>query len=227
MFPGAKENLEPWCRELAARGIFAVAIDAHLHGERSIAGIFHGDDIASLGGEYSIWVHQMSIARTAQDVPIILDALAQRADIDASRVAATGMSMGGSTAMVLAWREPRVRVVASLVGAVDFWWDVTKLPPGLEQEARKESYGPRLRELVASIDPKPRFAQMPPKRLCLINGGRDEYIDLKSIRNFVAELTPLYRESPDRLSFVPFADVGHGVTEEMWQEAQQWIVDNL
>jgi hypothetical protein len=226
-FRGAKENLEPWCRELAARGIFAVAIDAHLHGERSIAGIFHGDDIASLGGEYSIWVHQMSIARTAQDVPIILDALARRADIDASRVAATGMSMGGSTAMVLAWREPRVRVVASLVGAVDFWWDVTKLPPGLEQEARKESYGPRLRELVASIDPKPRFAQMPPKRLCLINGGRDEYIDLKSIRNFVAELTPLYRESPDRLSFVPFADVGHGVTEEMWQEAQQWIVDNL
>ena len=43
---------------LAARGIFAVTIDAHLHGERSIAGIFHGDNIASLGGEYSIWVHQ-------------------------------------------------------------------------------------------------------------------------------------------------------------------------
>ena len=56
--------------------------------------------------------------------------------------------------MVLAWREPRVRVVASIVGAVDFWWDVTKLPPGPEQEARKASYGPRLRELVASIDPE-------------------------------------------------------------------------
>jgi dipeptidyl aminopeptidase/acylaminoacyl peptidase len=160
-------------------------------------------------------------------VPVILDALAQRADIDASRVAATGMSMGGSTTMVLAWREPRVRVVASLVGAVDFWWDVTKLPPGLEQEARKASYGPRLRELVSSIDPKPRFAQMPLKRICLINGGRDEYIDLESIRSFVTQLTPLYRESPDRLRFVPVADAGHGVSEEMWQEARQWIADNL
>jgi hypothetical protein len=32
----------------------------------------------------------------------------------------TDLSMGASTAMVLAWREPRVRVVASVVGAVDF-----------------------------------------------------------------------------------------------------------
>jgi hypothetical protein len=52
--------------------------------------------------------------------------------------------------MVLAWREPRVRVVVSIVGAVDFWWDVTKIPPGPEQEARKASYEPRLRELVAA-----------------------------------------------------------------------------
>ena len=226
-FRGAKEDLEPWCRDLAARGIFAIAIDAHLHGERTIAGVFHGDDIASLGGEYSIWVHQMSIARTAKDVPVILDALARRPDVDVSRVAATGMSMGGSTAMVLAWREPRVRVVASVVGAVDFWWDVTKLSPGPEQEARKATYGLRLRELVDSIDPRPRLAQVPPKALCLINGGADEYIDIESVDRFVAELKPLYREYPGRLRFVPFAEAGHGVTEGMWKEAQEWIVRGL
>jgi dipeptidyl aminopeptidase/acylaminoacyl peptidase len=189
--------------------------------------VFHGDNIASLGGEYAIWVHQTSIARTAKDIPVLLDALARRADVDASRVAATGVSMGGSTAMVLAWREPRVRVVASIVGAVDFWWDVTKLPPGPEQEARKASYGPRLRELVASIDPSPRFSQVPPKALCLINGGRDEYIDIESVRRFVADLKPLYREDPDRLRFLPFAEAGHGVTDDMWKEAQEWIVRGL
>jgi dienelactone hydrolase len=226
-FRGSKENLEPWCRDLAARGIFAVTVDAYLHGERSVAGIFHGDNIASLGGEYSIWVHQTCIARTARDVPVLLDALARRPDVDAARVAVTGMSMGSSTAMVLAWREPRVRVVASIVGAVDFWWDVTKLPPGPEQEARKASYGPRLRELVNSLDPKPRFDRLPPKAICLINGGRDEYIDLESIRRFVADLKPLYDKDPDRLRFVPFPEAGHGVTAAMWQEAQDWIVRNL
>ena len=226
-FRGTKESLEPWCRDLANRGIFAVAIDAHLHGERSIAGIFHGDNIASLGGEYSIWVHQMSIARTAKDISVILDVLSRRPDIDGSRVAATGMSMGGSTAMVLAWREPRVKVVASLVGAVDFWWDVTKIPPGPEQERRKATYGARLRELVTSIDPKPRPAKVPPKALCLINGGRDGYIDLESVRRFVTDLKPHYQADPDRLRFLPFPEVGHEVTGAMWKEAQEWIVRGL
>jgi len=226
-FRGAKENLEPWCRDLATQGIFALSIDAHLHGERSIAGIFHADNIAALGGEYSIWVHQTAIARTAQDVPVILDALSRRSDVDVSRVAATGWSMGGSTAMVLAWREPRIRVVASVVGAVDFWWDVTKLPPGPEQAARKASYGPRLRELVNSIDPQLRFGRIPPKKLCLVNGGRDEYIDIESIRRFVADLKPLYQADPGCLRFVPFPEAGHGVTAAMWQEAQAWIVRGL
>lgn len=226
-FRGAKENLEGWCRDLAARGIFALTIDAHLHGERSIAGIFHGDDIASLGGEYSIWVHQTSIAHTVKDIPVILDALAQRPDVDASRVAATGVSMGASAAMVLAWRESRVRVVASIVGAVDFWWDVTKIPPGPEQEKRKASYGLRVRELVTSIDPKPRLSRIPPKALFLASGGRDEYIDIESVRRFVADLEPLYGKDRDRLRFLPFSNAGHGVTESMWKEAQEWIVRGL
>lgn len=226
-FRGAKENLEGWCRDLAARGIFALSIDAHLHGERSIAGVFHGDNIASLGGEYSIWVHQTSIAHTVKDVPVILDALARRPDIDASRVAATGVSMGASAAMVLAWREPRVCVVAGIVGAVDFWWDVTKIPPGPDQESQKASYSPRLRELVDSIDPKPRFSRIPPKALFIGSGGRDEYIDIESVRRFVADLEPLYEKEPDRLRFLPFPDAGHGVTEAMWKEAQEWIVRGL
>jgi uncharacterized protein len=226
-FRGSKESLEAWNRDLAGRGLFALAIDAHLHGERSIAGVFHGDNIAALGGEYSIWVHQMSIARTVKDVPAILDALARRGDADVSRVAATGMSMGGSTALVLAWREPRVQVVASLVGAVDFWWDVTKLPPGPEQEAKKASYGPRLRELVSSIDPKPRVNRIPPKALFLANGGRDGYIDLESVRRSVADLEPLYGKDRDRLRFMPFPEAGHEVTAAMWKEAQDWIVRYL
>jgi hypothetical protein len=226
-FRGAKENLESWCRDLANRGIFALSIDAHLHGERSIDGVFHGDKIASLGGEYSIWVHQSAIGRTVKDVSVILDTLARRPDVDVSRVAVTGVSMGGSTAMVLAWREPRVRVVASIVGAVDFWWDVTKIPPGSDQEARKASCGSRLRELVDSIDPKTHFGRIPPKALFLANGGHDEYIDIESVRRFVKDLEPLYGKAPSRLRFLPFPDAGHGVTETMWKEAQDWIVQGL
>jgi hypothetical protein len=117
--------------------------------------------------------------------------------------------------------------VASIVGAVDFWWDVTKTPPGPEQESRKASYGPRLRELVASIDPKPRFGRIPPKALFIASGGRDEYIDIESVRRFVADLEPLYKKDRDRLRFLPFSEAGHGVTDAMWKEAKEWIVWGL
>ena len=118
-------------------------------------------------------------------------------------------------------------MVNFLVGAVDFWWDVTKIPPGPKQEEKKASYGPRLRELVASLDPKPRFGRIPPKALFLANAGRDEYIDLESVRRFVADLEPLYGTNQSRLRFVPFPEAGHGVTADMWKQAQDWIVQGL
>ena len=135
--------------------------------------------------------------------------------------------MGGSTAMVLAWREPRVGVVASLIGAVDFWWDMTKIPPGPKQDARKASFGPRLRELVASIDPRTRMNCMPPKAILLVNGGRDPYIDIESVRRFAADLQPLYKGNRDRLRFSPFPEAQHAVSEAMWKEAKEWIVRGL
>ena len=84
-----------------------------------------------------------------------------------------------------------------------------------------------MRELVGSIDPKPRIAQIPPKALCLVNGGQDEYIDIESVRRFVADLEPLYAKDRDRLRFVPFPEAGHGVTAAMWKEAREWIVREL
>ena len=80
---------------------------------------------------------------------------------------------------------------------------------------------------MTSIDPQPRLAQIPPKALCLINGGRDGYIDIDSVRRFVADLTPLYQENQDQLRFLPFPDAGHEVTAAMWKEAQAWIVRKL
>ena len=41
-------------------------------------------------------------------------------------------------------------VVAGLIGAVDFWWDMTKTAPGPDQDAKREALSPRVRQLVAA-----------------------------------------------------------------------------
>jgi dienelactone hydrolase len=225
---GNKEQYPERMKALAEKGLFVVAIDAHLHGERKIPGIFPKDrNLGRLGTDYSIWVHQSAVSHTARDVSKILDALSARPEVDLSRVGVAGISMGSSTCMVLAWKEPRVTVVAGLIGAVDFWYDMTKTPPGKEQDAKRKEMSPRVRQLVDSLDPKGRKASIAPKALFLANGDRDDGIDIKSVRAFVKDLGPSYKEHPERLKLLEEPKTGHRVTDKMWTEGTKWLVLHL
>jgi hypothetical protein len=138
-----------------------------------------------------------------------------------------GISMGASTCMVLAWREPRVTVVVGLIGAVDFWYDVIKIPPGAAQDAKRKALSPRVRQLVASLNPRDRMPAIAPKAVLLANGARDKGIDIQSIKSFVKELGPSYKDHPGRLAFLEEPEVGHTVTDRMWSEATRWLLRHL
>jgi dienelactone hydrolase len=225
---GSKEQNAERLRELAGQGFFVVAIDAHLHGERRVPGIFpKGKSLGGLGDDYSIWVHQTSVAHTARDVSRIIDALSARPEVDLSRIGVGGISMGGSTCMVLAWREPRISVVVGFIGAVDFWYDVTKTPPGPGQDAKRRGLSPRVRQLVDSLDPKGRKSAIAPKALFLANGARDDGIDIASVKKFVKDLRSSYETHPERLLLLEEAKTGHAVTDRMWSEGSKWFLRHL
>jgi dienelactone hydrolase len=225
---GSKEHDGDRMRALAAKGFFVVQIDAHLHGERKVPGMFElRKNMGDLGDNYSIWFHQSAVSHTARDVSRIIDSLSARGDVDVSRIGVMGISMGGSTCMVLAWKEPRISVVVSYIGAVDFWYDVTKTPPGPEQDARRKALSPSVRQLVDSLEPQDRKAAIAPKALFLANGARDKGIDIQSVRTFVKDLRPSYQDHPERLTFLEEPDVGHSVTERMWTEGTQWFLRHL
>jgi uncharacterized protein len=224
---GSKDQYVRRMQELAGKGLFVVAIDAHLHGERKVPGIFpRGKSLGGLGDDYSIWVHQSAISHTARDISRIIDSLSARPEVDLSRIGVGGVSMGSSTCMVLAWREPRISVVVGLIGAVDFWYDVTKTPPGADQDAKRKALSLRVRQLVNSLDPLDRKTAIAPKALFLANGAKDQ-IDIESIKKFVKDLRPSYAAHPDRLRLLEEPKTGHAVTERMWGEGSGWFVRHL
>jgi len=225
---GSKEQYAQRMQELAGKDLFVIAIDAHLHGERKIPGIFpQGKSLGGLGNDYSIWVHQAAVSYTARDVSRIIDSLSARPEVDRSRIGVAGVSMGSSTCMVLAWREPRISVVVGFIGAVDFWYDVTKMPPGPDQDAKRNGLSPRVRQLVHSLDPWDRMSAIAPKALFLANGARDGGIDIESIKRFGKDLRPSYEAYPDRLKLLEEPKTGHSVTDRMWSEGTQWLLRHL
>ena len=164
---------------------------------RSPASFPRARTLAASATDYSIWVHQSSVSHTARDVSKIIDALSARPEVDLSRIGVAGVSMGSSTCMVLAWKEPRISVVVGLIGAVDFWYDVTKTPPGQDQDAKRNGLSPRVRQLVNSIDPQDRKSAIAPKALFLANGARDDGIDIESVKN-VRQGAPAELQGPSR-----------------------------
>lgn len=225
---GSKEQYVDRMRELASKGLFVVVIDAHLHGERKVPGIFPmGKNLGGLGTDYAIWVHQSAVSHTARDVSKIIDALSARSDVDLSRIGVGGVSMGSSTSLVLAWKEPRISVVVGLIGAVDFWYDVTKTPPGKDQDAKRTALSLRVRQLVDSIDPHERKSAIAPKALFLANGARDDGIDIESVKKFVKDIEPSYKAHPERLMLLEEPKTGHSVTDKMWTEGSRWFVRHL
>lgn len=223
---GSKDGNVQRMQEWANKGLFVVAIDAHHHGERKVPGVFPTKNAGGLGTDYNIWFHQSSVSHTARDVSKIIDALSARSDVDLSRIGVAGISMGSSTCMVLAWKEPRISVVVGLIGAVDFWHDCTKTRPGPEQDAKRNNLCLRVHQIINSIDPWDRKKAIAPKALFLANGARDE-IDIESIRKFVKELRPSYESYPDRLMLLEEPKTGHSVTERMWVEGTQWLLRHL
>lgn len=225
---GSKEQYVKQMQELADKGILVVIVDAHLHGERKVPGIFpQGKTLGRLGEDYSIWVHQSAISHTARDISKIIDGLSARSDVDLSRIGVGGVSMGSSVSMVLACRESRISVVVGLIGAVDFWYDVTKTPAGAEQDAKRSALSPRVRELVNSLDPQTRKRSLAPKALFLANGARDDGIDIESVKAFVKDLRPSYEANTDRLALLEEPKTGHSVTDRMWSDGIQWFVRHL
>jgi len=208
---------------LASAGFLVIAIDDFLHGERREGSVFppHMGDLVA---PQAVWVHQTCVSRTALDVGRIIEQLDSIDRADPSRLGLVGVSMGGDAALVATACQPRVSAVVTFVSAADAWWDVTRLPPGPERDARQAGYSPRLRQLVHSLDPTQHAEQMHPRAVLMMNAGRDPAIEPRSVEPYIARLRSLYGADAGRVGFVVEPEAGHKVTDTMWPRMIDWVV---
>lgn len=206
---GAPYVFGPWGEELVRAGYAVLAVDHWAFGRR-------GHHTESDTFKLMLWRGQVMWGMMVYDSLKAIDYLVGRPDVDASRVATVGMSMGSTMAWWVAALDERVRVCVDVCCLTDYQAliEVENLKghglfyfvPGL----LKHFTAAQVNELIA---PRPHLA---------LAGELDPLTPVPGLDRIDAELRRAYAGVPERwrLSRYP---VAHEETAEMRREAVAFL----
>jgi uncharacterized protein len=189
-FTSTKETGERELSALAGAGFLAVGLDNVGHGERR-----RPDFDAHFGGSGPTFERPFfaAVRATADETPVVVEALVARGWAQPGRLGLAGISMGGCVAYRAVQLERRVSAAVAILG-LPAWPAETEHSPHL----RPEAFVPvALLSQVAGAD-----ANVPPG----------------AARALHAELRPRYTAAPERERFIEYPGVGHFMPEAEWSE---------
>jgi len=200
-----------YAQELTSRGYAALAIDHWCFGERR--GLVEHDRFKLM-----LWQGQVMWGMMVYDSIRAVDYLLTRDDVDGSRLATLGMSMGSTMAWWLAALDERIKVCIDICCLTDFQAliDIQNISGHAIYY-----YVPRLlkhfttAQINALIAPRPHLA---------LAGNYDKLTPPAGLDRIDAQLKRVYAEAgtPDAWELKRY-EVGHMETAEMRAETMTWL----
>jgi len=211
--------------ELVRRGFAVLAVDAPCFGER------HGrgpDAERGSAGELSaakleLWLGRSLWGMLLRDDLIALDYLCARPEVDASRIGATGISMGATRTWWLMALDERIRsgvAVACLTRYQDL------VAAGGLRHHGISYYAPGM---LKHFDTEAVIAAIAPRSLLCLNGDQDAGSPAEGIRTIERLAAPAWSRLGAAADFrsVLYPGVGHEYTAGMWDEMLAWLSRTL
>lgn len=192
------DNLLRLAVPLADAGCLVVLPDAAMHGERRQQD-FHG----RLGGDRDALFLE-SLKATLAEAPGVMDWVRERDDVDETRIATVGVSMGGAVVFALACGGLEVPLSA-----------VVALMPALPGP------GSAVRQEAAYRQPDPALCY--PTPLLVIHGTEDRTATYPTCRDFYDALVPHYAEAPGRLRFIDMPGEEDRIGAYWIEETLAWL----
>lgn len=201
--------------ELTAMGYAVCAIDMWGFNERS------GKAESELVKEM-LWQGKVLWGMMLYDNRRLLDYMCERSDIDASRIATIGMSMGGMMSWWLGALDERVKVIVDLCGQVDAHTLIAKR--GLDHHGFY-SYVPQLLKYYSTLQIQERIAPRP--RMSLV-GKDDRMCPIEGVEHLAQGLKQKYTEAgvPEHFQSVVTTG-GHMETLHMRVLWKQFLIKHL
>jgi dienelactone hydrolase len=208
-FLAGGDNLQqpPYCEAFAQRGWAGLCIDHWLFGER------HTGETESELFKRTLWSGQVLWGKMVYDTLRAVDYLVSRPDVDGSRLATLGFSMGSTMAWWAAALDTRLKVCVDMCGLTDYHalldrrgLDLHGLyyyVPGLLRNFTTA----RINELIA---PRPHLG---------LAGDLDDLTPAEGLDRIDNELRAVYAEAKAPGAWrLMRQNVGHGETLEMRRE---------
>jgi dienelactone hydrolase len=249
---GHKEDNVPALRDLAARGLAAIAIDGRFHGAR-IPGGAHG------AREYNeaiiaAWREKDPKRQThpfyfdtVYDVWRTVDYLQSRADIDPSRIGLIGFSKGGIETWLAAATDERIQVAVPCIAVQSLKWTLESgrwqgragTIQAAHEAAAKDMGEPEVNAKVCralwdkvvpgilnDFDCPNMLRAIAPRPLLIIGGERDPINPVEGARIAVAAAREEYARqgASDRIADDIAVGVAHQVTAVQRGKAYDWLV---
>ncbi len=196
----------PYAKELTDRGYVALCIDHWVFGERS-----HSSEEDTF--KAMLWQGQVLWGMMVYDSLRALDVLAGRPDVDPTRLATLGMSMGSTMAWWLAALDDRVKVTVDICCLTDFHTLLAKKALRLHGVYY---YVPSLLERFTTAQINALIA---PRAHLGLAGLKDELTPVEGLDIIDRALQRVYAEAghPERWQLLRY-DVAHQETAEGRQE---------
>jgi dienelactone hydrolase/lysophospholipase L1-like esterase len=221
--PGTNGGAEPLGEALARQGFVVMAPDAYWHGERAGAGPAGGFETRREEQEslfrFHLWFGRTLWGMFVRDDQIALDYLCARPEVDATRIGATGMSMGSTRAWWLAALDERI---AATVGVACLTRYQNLIRHG---QLRQHGVYYFVNGLLRHFDVEAVLALIAPRPFLALTGELDAGSPADGIRVLEDKVGAVYRAlgAGERFSSVLYPETGHTYTAAMRAAALEWF----
>lgn len=250
---GGRGSLATAARAAAARGYAVATPDARWHGgwlsdggkDRAAARGAYGDALVAGLGAAPGGAHPF-LLDSVWDAARVLDWLSTLPDIDPARFGATGVSLGGMQAWLLAAADARVAAAAPLIGVQSFAyaadhdaWRARAASIGepfaaaAAKEGKAEPDAATFRAVLGALAPglldaydaPASIAAVAPRPFLAVNGADDPRCPAAGVRRSFDAAAAAYRagNASDALKLILEPGVGHEVTPGMAAAAFGWL----
>jgi dipeptidyl aminopeptidase/acylaminoacyl peptidase len=212
---------------LTSLGYAVIAVDAYCFGERSGKGPGGPQEIGGpeelSSSKYELWMGRSLWAMMVRDDLMALEYLFSRPEIDASRVAVTGISMGATRSWWLMALDDRIRTGVA-VGCLTRYQELTA-----EQKLKAHGIYYFVPGFLKYFDTEAVISLIAPRPVLFMTGDEDIGSPVSGIRKIEEVLQRIYKlnKADNEFRSIIYPHTGHVYTPDMWEKMTQWMNTQL